>query len=147
MKITKKKAIALMERAVKERGADWTFPINASPRGCFYVLDNDVMEECEGNAFDDDDPDLHGLHAGDPACLVGLALSYLGNKTIMRDLRIANFENVSTVAERLDEDGIVLTDKAKWALGVAQQCQDVGDSWGTALEEAKRQQMPRRFSH
>lgn len=149
VKITKKRAITLMERAVVERGEDWVFPTDVAPMGCFYVLTDETWNDCLSNlAVDEDENDLprhlNGIQSGSPACLVGLALSFEDfievipvHDKIMRTLSRFNYDSVSHVAKHLEEEGIILTPKAVEVFEAAQQAQDAGDRWGLALEAAK----------
>lgn len=140
MKITMKKALALMEQAVEERGREWTFPINAVPMGCFYVVTDEVWEDaserCEETAREPESA-LNGMGKGSPACLVGLALSYLHDVTVDRVMRENNYDNIGALSSWLESSGVELTDKARAVFESAQDAQDGGDSWGHALEAAK----------
>lgn len=138
MKIKKKKAIALMEKAIEQRGRDWLFPTDASPMGCFYLVTPRVWADVENNMPEDSDTEeeLHGLKEGDPACLVGVALSLLHNDTINRAMEDRVYDNITALSETLRLSGITFTNKALRVLDVAQAAQDTGSTWGEALDEA-----------
>lgn len=138
MKIKKKKAIALMQKAIDQRGRDWLFPTDASPMGCFYLVTPRVWADVENNIPEDSDmeAELHGLNEGDPACLVGVALSLLHNDTINRAMEDHVYDNIGALSCVLTASGITFTPKALHVLETAQSAQDTGSTWGEALDEA-----------
>lgn len=120
------KAIELLERAVEEKGSDYVDP-RSSTTGCEYADEK-----------------------GQPLCIVGHVLSYLGV-----DLRPVVFESAyGGPEERLWGDDfsaaelygssekaplgdIEFTSEATYVLSEAQNYQDSGKSWGEALGAAQ----------
>ena len=100
---------AAMRAAVEERGAEWRYP--------------------------DDDPDWHGsggmciyrLDDGSPACLVGAALAKLG---LLEEVPVSSVDGAQTLMIELGFDHDVA-----FAADLAQGAQDMGDTWGEALDE------------
>lgn len=119
------KAIELLERAVKEKGAKYVDP-NANTVGCQYADEK-----------------------GQPLCIVGHVMSYL-DVDLRPVVTGGDFEDIERVwgwgvsAVELGyalgaapHPGVSLTDDAVWTLGRAQTIQDDGNTWGEALEAAK----------
>lgn len=110
-KITLPKALKLLERAVAEKGADYTVDL------CRY--------------FDD----------GEPACIVGHVFSYVGATEgdlhmgyDAHQVASANTAELRTI----DVQGVKITPKAREVLSAAQQAQDRGKTWGNALKSARK---------
>ncbi|WP_037355444.1 hypothetical protein [Amycolatopsis orientalis] len=111
------KALELLERAVKEKGADYLYPrtYTAGLPVCAY----------ERN--------------GKPSCLVGTALSYTG--VTVEQLREMDAAGYASFARLYMDDRlpVELTDDAVDVFQAAQTAQDIGDIWGTALEKAREE--------
>lgn len=107
VKLTYEEALALLERAVEERGAEHS----TDSEGCVYQ-----------------DP------VGNPSCLVGLALSYVGWKPGSKTINETRF---FALARNIHPEDFILPDKAFALLVSAQDYQDAKMTWGSALERAK----------
>jgi hypothetical protein len=108
-------ALALLQRAVDEVGADYVDPIAAAngPGSCMYVYNTATWGGC-GN------------------CLIGKALTYLG-------VDVAGLiSGVVMLAPKgiLRERGVDLTPDALPAWAAAQRAQDRSATWGQALAAA-----------
>lgn len=104
--------IALLERAVAERGEDFTY--------CY------VAWACKYS------------HGDEPGCIVGHVLYYLGIP--LEDMSSIEHQTVTSelVAPLLRSHDIVLTDTAAWVLRCAQSVQDGLSTWGEALDAARQ---------
>lgn len=101
MELSYNTAVELLERAIDEKGADYEYTPPEGSDQCLY------------------------FHHGQPSCIVGHVMSYLG-------FGAASSEGVgaSTV---LHEMGVILMDGATNALlNLAQEYQDQGTTWGCA---------------
>jgi hypothetical protein len=110
--ITARDALRLIERAVEERGRDFRY------------------SDYEGDWAD---PDVCSYRQpdGTPACIVGLALSYVG----LLDKLIEDDTIVGQQASFYDE----IDPEAIGVLSAAQMSQDSGEPWGEALAVAQLQ--------
>lgn len=133
--------LALMEKAVEERGAGWVYPAQGD---CKYVYDPDD--------YDLDYEEEMGSEAramvayfGDskaPACLVGKVLFDLNPRFLDEIERTGN--NGEALAELHLEHGWIIdgepyefTGRAIAALSAGQGVQDSGLPWGDALAKAR----------
>lgn len=109
--ITEPDALALLERAVEERGADFTYNV-AFPEhhGICQYFDHDTDEPC---------------------CIVGLCLAYLGFGA--GDL----YDDEGETADVVLDDRFGFTVCATEVMREAQRVQDNGGNWGEALEVAR----------
>ena len=117
--ITKTKAVELIERAVAEKGADYVDP-HAGGR-CSYA--NDRVE-----------PTAAG-------CIVGHALFYEG--ATVAELHELDGLPVSSVMMLIDSEArdalpVAVDEEAARVFMAAQRAQDVGETWGSALERARQ---------
>jgi hypothetical protein len=108
-------ALALLQRAVNEVGADYRDPLSLSWTTCRYAYNTATWGGC-GN------------------CLIGKALTYLG--VDVRGL----LGNVEVLISKgvLSERGVQLTNGAQDAWTTAQRRQDNGATWGQALAAARK---------
>lgn len=110
IEITKDEARTLLAEVVAEKGRDYVYPRANSGDGCVY--------------FESD---------GSPSCIVGHVLAKKG-------ATLAQLEDLALnghAVETLFHEGIVLADHAtRGALTRAQDIQDGGSTWGTALNAA-----------
>lgn len=116
-------AIALLERAVQEMGADHVYQ---RVHGEF-----DRIGEATMCAYQ---------HDGRPSCIVGHALSYAG-VTIEQLREMDEAADEVTSVEALYGDDLLpveMTDDAVTVFEAAQQAQDNGAPWGEALEAARK---------
>ena len=129
--IDQEEALALMEKAVLERGEKWCYP-HLLVGECAYFMDD---EETFDSVFVN-----YGLKPNGPSCLVGLALSYVGlTKEI---ISYHNTEGVTSI-----NDAIEGNDDIDWVLGAdaikvfykAQEYQDDGAKWGDVLRIVKEE--------
>jgi hypothetical protein len=114
MHITMEQAHDALVWAVDQRGEDYVDPaaVNFNGGGCKYVVD------------------------GQPGCIIGMALSHLG---VSLDVLIAMDDDddpTITVGggSVLGGSGITLDRQALAAFKEAQAAQDVGSSWGVAVQ-------------
>jgi hypothetical protein len=131
--ITGKQMLQAMEKAVAERGDGWTYPDTGN---CVYFYEPEYYDHT---------PDEEGMispmvvefgNEAQPACLVGLALSYI-DRSILVDISESgnNGEGISVLAteqSRVSMDRMAVTISA-----IAQSAQDGGAPWGDALIKAK----------
>jgi hypothetical protein len=134
IEIGKEQAIALLERAVQEKGADYTYTaIRVASYGekCLYAT-----------------PDKAA-----PSCIVGHALAYVGvpveklfELDHLGDIGAIYELNTTPIHEDYDEDtptalveiaGVHLTNEAEELFTEAQGNQDSGKTWGESLQRAK----------
>ena len=130
--LTYEQAAAILNQAVAERGADWTFPeLNECPT-C-TVDDWEDYEPCPwhysgGCRYFSDD--------GKPACLVG----YVIDKTIDRsdlDMREIEAQHAIDALKILNNWGALSVDERTTELLYrAQEAQDSGQPWGAAVLQA-----------
>lgn len=116
--ITGTDALALLKRAVEERGEDYVYPAELKgPRP------GDLREVSETTCryFTD----------GAPSCIAGQALAYLG--FTQADLAPHENRGASYVFEAL---GLNMTRAAVYGFEAAQGAQDSGQPWGEALKDA-----------
>lgn len=107
IELTYELADALLQRAVDERGEDFIYPEEwKTERGqCQYAVN------------------------GEPACIVGLALSYAG-------VDVESLPN--DPVDELVGDDFIVDDQRTWdLLAHAQLSQDDGWSWGKSLAHAR----------
>ena len=120
--IDRDRAIELLEQAVAQRGSDYVYHKPAALRNeaptCLY---------------------LHGQDG--PGCLIALALSLagvsseqLGQLDSRTDAAIVTEE----VQDYLRSVSVEISDDAYGVFGVAQSRQDYGNTWGEALDAAKK---------
>jgi len=126
IEIDSEKALALLKRAVEERGADYVDPNAGGEIPCTY-------------AYPDDSGVIH------PSCIVGHALYYAG----VRDETLRDVADVGDASELrgwfteqyregiIDEE-VEITPSAATLFLVAQRKQDLGRTWGEALNDAQR---------
>lgn len=124
--ITKADALRALEEAVAERGEDYVYE---SPKGeeCFYQV------------------------SGAPSCGVGLALTKLGvtiDDLVALDTGSSNGKPVSASPKGQNGDdlghvlfdrGIVVDVEAQEVFAAFQYSQDSFDSWGDALNDARKE--------
>lgn len=130
--------LSLLERARDERGSDFVYPPHRTDGpACLYVRDD---ARFPGRTWADSISD-HG-----PACIVGLALSYIDDGRLVPVLEEWQFDcksndgnsSVRNINDALSGAGVRLTARAgEVALG-AQLKQDGGAPWGLAVAEAER---------
>ena len=111
-KFTDEEFEAALERAVQERGEDYVYPQRNKDK---WV--DEYHNQAGGCVYSTPD--------GTPACIIGLALSYL-DPSLVPDYNDTN-------AARDVLPGIV-SSVAATAAQYAQDVQDGGDTWGVALE-------------
>jgi hypothetical protein len=110
IEINTERAVELLEEAVKAKGTEH------------------VVFQCQ--YFSDE--------TGDPLCIVGYGLHSLG--ITLPDLIPTSTDGAAangTDIEELKVTGVEFTNDAREVLSVAQGAQDYGESWGTALDQAK----------
>jgi hypothetical protein len=108
-KITKRKALELLDKAVEAKGTEY------------------AVETC--SYFDAD--------TAEPVCIVGYGFKSIGIH--MSDLLESSEyydPNTADISE-LEVSGYEITPKARRALGIAQMIQDEGGTWGTARDQAR----------
>lgn len=125
IEIGKEQAIALLKRAVEEKGEDFVYAPNA----------NSTDKSCTYEA------------GGQPSCIVGYALSYVGvpvEKLAALDNADDTHQIFATGIKFLSEDGVLeeiagvtLTPQAQDILTKAQAYQDDGESWGGSVRAAE----------
>jgi hypothetical protein len=99
-------ATELLERAVNQRGADFVYSKDGSSGpegGCYYFME------------------------GEPSCIIGTILSYLG----IKPSQVQEGSNAESQVRSLFPD---TSDVVLEALNEAQTKQDRGDTWGEALD-------------
>jgi len=111
-----KETIALLERAVAERGEDYIYPVGKDSPW------RDDFGQCL----------YRNSLTGEPACIVGLVASYVDP-----NVHLNEFDSVNALSQTWMRKN--LTDDAIYALRVAQTEQDAGFTWGDALRAVKRQ--------
>lgn len=97
----------LMEAAVNQRGADYVYRKDGSggpAGGCYYFVE------------------------GEPSCIIGTILSYLG----VKPSQVQEGSNAESQVKSLFPD---TSDVVVDALNEAQKKQDLGFTWGVALAE------------
>ena len=105
-----------MKAAIEERGEDFVYPRTSDPDAAdWYKLGSHLCQ--------------YSKRDGTPACIVGLALAKAGIDVPPFG---PSFPFISVVAARYS-DG--LSESVVNAAGVAQRWQDMGKSWGDALEK------------
>jgi hypothetical protein len=109
-KIDAEEALALLERAVAEKGENYIDP-NSETTGCIY--------------FD--------YQSHQPCCIVGHLLHYKG---VGYD-DLGHSLNMDGPVVGVNEHISIFTDLAQLILVSAQLAQDRGDTWGEALEKAR----------
>lgn len=112
MIVTEEQFTAAMRAAVEERGADYVYPVWDRAGADDY---HDVHGTCKYSTPD-----------GTPACIVGLALSKI-DPALVPDYS-ANYGAHGMVV-------LGARSNLAYAAGVAQQEQDAGGTWGSALEQ------------
>jgi len=123
VKIDREQAVALLERAVFEKGADYVYQQRSALNGpsCVYV-DTDT---------------------GAPSCIIGHLVSYVAPETL---LGIAQWERSqestytgTDVRELKNQlvDHVEFDYEALYLLRSVQTAQDGGMTWGQAVERAK----------
>jgi hypothetical protein len=130
----------LLEKAVAERGDSYVYPDTNS---CMYLYDPEAIP-VEDRVDDDGKPDQMFEAFGDqvqPACAVGLALSYkdwaLLNWISDRGLNTDSFWEVAARANDRPQLGVRFTQLAADVADAMQGAQDSGLPWGEALIKAK----------
>lgn len=113
-KIDAQTALRLMTQAMDERGEDYKDPNADAGDGCYYV------NETESGALV-------------PGCLVGLALTKHGIS--LESLYFDEYKNGLAINERPDLDDFMDED-AKSLFRAAQEVQDEGGTWGSAVNTA-----------
>ncbi len=127
--IDREEALTLMEKAVIDRGEDWRYPAAMMSGVCMYFADAEVDAEVTHT---------YGIASNGPACLVGLALSYVGLTKEIVDYR--NDQGVITLralAVESDDLDWELSSGAISVFSAAQYLQDQGARWGDALDSAR----------
>lgn len=109
--------VALVERAVNEKGPDYVFPA----RGKEYRLPNYWNNNSQGMCR------YFTLTDHKPACIVGQVLAYVG-------LEDRALEGQGAASLDLEDS---FTSEAQYFLSEVQGYQDGGESWGAALLRAK----------
>lgn len=120
-------AVALLKRAVEEKGADYVYPISASG-SCEYV------------------------RVGEASCIVGHVINYVSPEALavigvlenhnrswpVADMQVERIENLyrELSREAYETLPVKFTRKATEFLGEAQSRQDAGYSWGETLARA-----------
>lgn len=111
--ITKSKALELLEAAVAERGADYVYERDGTRQsgpGCTYV------------------------RGGQPSCLIGLAMAKAG--VPIEQLAEWDTRDNSAACFVLVDDELA-TKTAVDVMATAQSLQDIGETWGEALQAAR----------
>lgn len=116
MKVDFEQALALLERAVNERGEDYRYP---SSEKRFFTT-NPETAQCS-----------YFTPEGEPSCIIGLALSYLGFTKADLD-PYEGYPGID-VADKL---GVRLDGEASILWNNAQGQQDAGHPWGECLYRA-----------
>jgi hypothetical protein len=114
--ITGDQALEALRKAVNFRGDGWIDPGYEDSRGCKYV------------------------RGGQPACIIGQALSYLGVSVEELTSMDQGFDNViddDHIQGLLQDMGYVLDGLALRRFVAAQYTQDGGGTWGKALAKAE----------
>lgn len=108
-------ALELLDRAVAAKGGDYIYE---------WIWTPETGSACLN------------FHEGQPSCLIGHVLSYLG---VTPDMVVGrNGHGVWVVSRFLCDQGIVrFSPLAEAALSKAQEAQDNGDPWGRAVTLAK----------
>lgn len=121
--------LQVLDLMVEKKGPDYVYPREAVG-GCMYRWTQGEVDRAAEFG-------LHGLVAGQPACLVGAVLAELNllDRLVPEAMReecedVEYYENNSGVQE-LDADDL-LTPRAVTVLEAAQTIQDTGQTWGTA---------------
>ena len=120
VQITRENFTAAMRAAVAERGEDWVYPAEGGE------LAEQGWRSEEGGAC------VYVLPDGSPACLIGLAL-YKIDPALVEGL-----EGEDVTALRLLQRLGVDDGRLYMAAHVAQEAQDLGDTWGNALKIYER---------
>ena len=115
VQITRENFTAAMRAAVAERGEDFVYPAQGS-------------ELAEQGWRSEQGTCVYVLPDGSPACLIGLAL-YKIDPALVEGL-----EGEDATALRLLQRLGVEDGRLYWAAQVAQQAQDLGETWGDALK-------------
>lgn len=110
-KLTYERAVELAREVVAEFGEDYVYPESVK------VVEN------EGTP-----PQCLYVHEDKPSCLVGQILHKYGVSLAV--LSLNEFRNARVVSWQLAG----ADDKARFFLSSAQESQDKGESWGTAVE-------------
>lgn len=148
IKIDATEALRLIDKAVDERGKDWTYPATGE---CRYFYD---PEDYQRHEYDDDEEMPMGYkkmvaYFGDdgikPACLVGYAIHDLDerldplfidrNSDAIDDILYPNGENGEATIGAEDAR-YTFTAAARKVFSAAQEAQDSGLTWGTARDRA-----------
>lgn len=117
---------AAMEAVVQERGPDWVYPLGEPG----WVLADDLMSASGGCRYVRTDAD-------EPGCIIGAALHKMG--VPLHQLRPWEGQSVAAVIPEIEITLNIghasenLMDAADWA----QTRQDLGATWGEALEKFK----------
>lgn len=115
IKLNLQNAVELAEALVAERGADFTYEEHFGPTCRYYNMD------------------------GSPSCFIGGILYLKGYR--MQDMdRLTHhrFDNLGPVCEMVSKGWIVCDSQTEIFLHELQDSQDGGETWGVALETAKR---------
>lgn len=124
-------AVLLLKEIVTDRGPDWVYPDSNQCSEC-----SAVRQESDGyDGYCDwhmEDGCRYFTEQGAPACIVG--------EFISRTLQPEEYNRLHlegrVVTEALHHLPIEVDERAKTLLNIAQQRQDTGDSWGSALTKA-----------
>lgn len=113
-KFTLDETLALLDKAVDERGLDYKYP-DAGKKNTEW---RDEYGQCL----------YRNQNTGEPACIVGLALSYVGLTHLLEEG--ASVTGLSAMLEAyFDRDSID-------ALKIAQSNQDLNTCWGDSVAQA-----------
>lgn len=124
--ITTERVLDLLDEAVRERGADFTYPGRGPD--CVYFVDDNVLEDFTEEGID--------VEVGSPACIVGFVLSKLGVKA--EDLGAMNTNTgAGSLLGNHFRDRFEFEQGAVEALEGAQVEQDTGATWGQARDFAR----------
>lgn len=127
--IDREEALTLMEKAVIERGENWVYPKAVLSGTCAYFMPSWASAETV---------EASGLRQDSPACLVGLALSYVGlTKEIIGNHNESGVDGVMVAVDDTDDIDWTLSEDAKIVFEAAQHLQDNEATWGDTLNAVR----------
>ena len=118
-------AVELLQKAVETRGRDYVYQKRIGP----VSASKGEGERCSYT------------YGGEPDCLIGVALSLAGWTPEMLselDVGLRGGVPISTLGRELMEFGPLVSPTARAVLQAAQDAQDAGETWGAALDAARR---------
>ena len=130
MKITYEDAVLLLKQIVADRGEDWVYPDSNECKDC-----RSMKEEGADYAYCDwhtNEGCRYFTEQGQPACIVG---EFFSRTLQPEDLNRFHLEG-RTVIDALQFLPMEVDEQTRSLLLTAQQSQDTGHTWGSALTRA-----------